>query len=1073
MRRPGFASSTARDRPSPSTNRIPGLPVGTKEERRLATFGGARVATDRAGAAADVAQQLQLAANYVSYYAQSVAAQVTYQQELQDDVLAAGAEAKRDAALLALDLAQIENTANADYQYAQTLAAGLQTYGDASIQADYGYSVQMAGAIYAANQADAQSEMTLSLGLAAASDLATAETNTAVNEVTRRLAVNDAQHDSNVAAAQLTGVTTINGLLDSDYTAFLVAKFTGQQSAAANLVAETTDWALDNIAANVAYAALAATAESVYVNLRETTIFAHQLLAATSEKLNEDQIAASYQANGTQLSAAIAAYQTAEAAALRDHRIAVEQADRRLTADGDQTAHDAAVAAADQALADAKTAFTSAYYAAAISAEGDYQADVAQADAQYVNNVGQSRIRAAQAIADASVDYVTTEAGANRTQQESIAARDEQFAQFGADEEYDSLVDALAALTNDNGGTADPWTTKNLAVAEAVHDAALAVAGGINDYQNENAVAEEARSVAEAEVGRDRKLKEVAAEVREIAAQAEVNADKKKDAYYALEGSSAPLLVRLNVTANGADSDGSGLRNAQSVHQPPPELTQPFTLSHIGLDQIDITLLPTESPVDPELEWIKSYLANSQQEIQQEIQDELIRKEVESQRAARWEEHWRVLNSNLYESPPPTLFDKIVSLHAGPSKPPEMPWDYERRLHQQKVDALRETIHEYGAVGSVLASGYYTVSGLGQKVSYVVRIIPYSDGLFAIADDGHAIWGEALYGTRTEDADTLGSIAYDLTGDTASMGEAAERLQAIAGKIMDGDLNASRAVGDEFQVVAVVAGEGAFFLGAQGGAGLGAVRLTPNLIAGDSAFAMSQLGGRQLLYAQAYGLAKAAGSRVSEETGQLEAINDTLVNLQHELQRHPEIMLGVQLHLDQMRYASGQFAPAKKGAFGADDVIRLGQNGQLELHPSVYDFDTPIVAQDGLAVRYHYSPTAAIDGILESGVLRATDTGPPLTGTPKAWVTTITPQQMSGSLAWAHRLRLGFSPSSKIPTPHIRNGMLVFQREDGWIQILTPVDNLQRAPWWKAPFGGQEYYPGDIFVMPNAPTGGI
>jgi hypothetical protein len=143
------------------------------------------------------------------------------------------------------------------------------------------------------------------------------------------------------------------------------------------------------------------------------------------------------------------------------------------------------------------------------------------------------------------------------------------------------------------------------------------------------------------------------------------------------------------------------------------------------------------------------------------------------------------------------------------------------------------------------------------------------------------------------------------------------------------------------------------------------------------------------------------------------------------------------------------------------------------LNPRLFDFDTPIIGHGGLGRRYHYSPTSAVDRILDSGVLRAADLGSPLAGMPKAWVTTITPPQMSGPLGWMHRMRLGFSPSSRIPTPHIRDGMLVLQREDGWIQILTPLDDLQRAPWWKAPLGGQEYYPGDIFVMPNSPTGGL
>ena len=78
-----------------------------------------------------------------------------------------------------------------------------------------------------------------------------------------------------------------------------------------------------------------------------------------------------------------------------------------------------------------------------------------------------------------------------------------------------------------------------------------------------------------------------------------------------------------------------------------------------------------------------------------------------------------------------------------------------------------------------------------------------------------------------------------------------------------------------------------------------------------------------------------------------------------------------------------------------------------------------------------------------------------------------------GSAGLGHRLRLGFSPTVKVPTPHIRNGVLVFQREDGWVQVFVPVDELQRAPWWKAPLGGQEFHVGDIIVMPLSPTGGL
>ncbi|EAQ78919.1 hypothetical protein [Blastopirellula marina] len=57
--------------------------------------------------------------------------------------------------------------------------------------------------------------------------------------------------------------------------------FTGQQTAATNLLTETEDSGLDNIGSNVAYAAIAAVASNTYSSLRESTIFARNLLAAS------------------------------------------------------------------------------------------------------------------------------------------------------------------------------------------------------------------------------------------------------------------------------------------------------------------------------------------------------------------------------------------------------------------------------------------------------------------------------------------------------------------------------------------------------------------------------------------------------------------------------------------------------------------------------------------------------------------------------------------------------------------------------------------------------------------------
>ena len=103
----------------------------------------------------------------------------------------------------------------------------------------------------------------------------------------------------------------------------------------------------------------------------------------------------------------------------------------------------------------------------------------------------------------------------------------------------------------------------------------------------------------------------------------------------------------------------------------------------------------------------------------------------------------------------------------------------------------------------------------------------------------------------------------------------------------------------------------------------------------------------------------------------------------------------------------------------------------------------------------------------------ATDSVAPNAGTLKAWVTTITPKQMNGLMGWWHRIRLGFFPSKRIPTPHWRNGKLDFSIEDSFIELQIPINSIKKAPWWKAPFGGQEYVPSDILVSPASKIGGL
>ena len=121
-----------------------------------------------------------------------------------------------------------------------------------------------------------------------------------------------------------------------------------------------------------------------------------------------------------------------------------------------------------------------------------------------------------------------------------------------------------------------------------------------------------------------------------------------------------------------------------------------------------------------------------------------------------------------------------------------------------------------------------------------------------------------------------------------------------------------------------------------------------------------------------------------------------------------------------------------------------------------------------LVRRYHYAPRETVADIVVTGTLEARDLSAPLVGVPKAWVTKITPTEMRGPFAWVHRLRLGFMPSKRMPTPHLRGGRLIWATEDAWVEVRVLRSSLRRAPFWKAPLGGQEFIPGDV-RLPSPP----
>jgi len=161
-----------------------------------------------------------------------------------------------------------------------------------------------------------------------------------------------------------------------------------------------------------------------------------------------------------------------------------------------------------------------------------------------------------------------------------------------------------------------------------------------------------------------------------------------------------------------------------------------------------------------------------------------------------------------------------------------------------------------------------------------------------------------------------------------------------------------------------------------------------------------------------------------------------------------------------------------KGAGQMSVLLLYSIPAVQEAHLAAY---TPqqITASGGNVIRYHYASRQTVEEILRSGRFKALDTTAPEAGMPTAWVTRLTPSQMRGLSGAGNRLRLGLSASKRLPTIHIRNAGVVTSVEDAYIMLEVPPQALIKAPWWKAPFGAQEYLKASTLVPPGSTTGGL
>ncbi|PHS05086.1 MAG: hypothetical protein COA78_15720 [Blastopirellula sp.] len=386
-----------------------------------------------------------LAGNYAAYLTNVVQTEV-------DFALGDKTEAERDTELLAADNQQIADTADADLEYAEGIATEIKTNNVSNFQADAGYTKTMAGhdKTYANGVAEAGASLGTGMAIAITAGW-TAETN-AVNAANLAAAANTGERAKDWSGSQLVGVTTMDTNIGTPFSGYLKDKSTATSNAAVTqktlaitkVLDENDARTLYNNMAVMQYLVMSASTGGAEAGLTTT--------AASSAAAASDAIAGSWESNGTDLAGAVDAYQKAEAALQRDHRVAVELANR---SGGDASAVAALIAAADLALNDALPGLAATYFTAEIAADYGFQITEATEQRGHANNVGAAVVGATAAIGAARTGYAQAEADGNSAQQTSLANIDAAFKEDFQDASYD---EAVLALTG-----SDPWTTKLLA----------------------------------------------------------------------------------------------------------------------------------------------------------------------------------------------------------------------------------------------------------------------------------------------------------------------------------------------------------------------------------------------------------------------------------------------------------------------------------------------------------------------------------------------------------------------------------------------------------------------------------
>jgi len=111
------------------------------------------------------------------------------------------------------------------------------------------------------------------------------------------------------------------------------------------------------------------------------------------------------------------------------------------------------------------------------------------------------------------------------------------------------------------------------------------------------------------------------------------------------------------------------------------------------------------------------------------------------------------------------------------------------------------------------------------------------------------------------------------------------------------------------------------------------------------------------------------------------------------------------------------------------------------------DFDRSSLAANNTTRLFHYTDSAGAAGIRTSG--RTLIPGEAAGG--KVWATTVTPEQMYGSMGWFHRLRIGGGVNFELGGPlGVRyTGTTKFTR---YFEVADPAD-FSRA-WIPEPYKG-------------------